>query len=63
WGHQVDTNQLWFRSITVSGYNAGGEAASVPAHGRVLLASGEVTVTDDGEAKLPADTTAWWIAD
>ena len=43
--------------------NTGGEAATVPAHGRVLLASGEVTVTDDGEAKLPADTTVWWIAD
>jgi alpha-glucosidase len=44
--------------------NTGGEAVTVPAYGRVLLTSGElsgeVTVTDDGEAKLPADTTVWW---
>ncbi|MGV9338114.1 glycoside hydrolase family 13 protein [Streptomyces sp. NPDC003688] len=32
---------------------------TVPSHGRVLLASGEVTV-DGAEATLPADTTVWW---
>ncbi|MYQ45749.1 DUF3459 domain-containing protein, partial [Streptomyces sp. SID4985] len=32
---------------------------TVPSHGRVLLASGEVTV-DGAEAVLPADTTVWW---
>ncbi|WP_458248883.1 zinc-binding dehydrogenase [Streptomyces sp. MAI_2237] len=36
WGHQVDTNQLWFRSITVSGYNAG---AFLPAHPQVVPAA------------------------
>ena len=51
------------RGAFVCTTNTGGEAVTVPAHGRVLLASGEVTVTDDGEAKLPADTTVWWIAD
>jgi NADPH2:quinone reductase len=29
WQHQVDTNQLWGRSVTVSGFNAG---AYLPAH-------------------------------
>jgi alpha-glucosidase len=33
---------------------------TVPAYGRVLLTSGEVTVTDEGEAKVPGDTTVWW---
>ncbi len=42
--------------------NTGGEAVTVPEYGRLLLASGEVTVTNDGEAKLPADTTVWWTA-
>ncbi|NGO09561.1 glycoside hydrolase family 13 protein [Streptomyces sp. HC44] len=42
--------------------NTGSDAVTVPAYGRVLLTSGEVTVTDDGEAKLPADTTVWWTA-
>ncbi|MGW8060979.1 glycoside hydrolase family 13 protein [Streptomyces ziwulingensis] len=39
--------------------NTTGESVAVPAHGRVLLASGEVTEAD-GEAKVPADTTVWW---
>jgi alpha-glucosidase len=39
--------------------NTGGESATVPAYGRVLVASDEVTIADD-EAKLPADTTVWW---
>ncbi|WP_338898659.1 glycoside hydrolase family 13 protein [Streptomyces sp. TG1A-60] len=37
------------------------EAVTIPAYGRVLVASGEVTVTED-EAKLPGDTTVWWTA-
>ncbi|MEV7346671.1 glycoside hydrolase family 13 protein [Streptomyces sp. NPDC093544] len=41
--------------------NTGTEAVTVPAYGRVLLASGEVTLSQDGgEAKLPADVTVWW---
>ncbi|MFI0544326.1 zinc-binding alcohol dehydrogenase family protein [Streptomyces sp. WSLK1-3] len=36
WGHQVDTNQLWFRSITVSGYSAG---AFLPTHPQVVPAA------------------------
>ncbi|AKZ55364.1 Alpha-glucosidase [Streptomyces ambofaciens ATCC 23877] len=39
--------------------NTTGESVTVPSHGRVLLASGEVTEAD-GEAKVPADTTVWW---
>ncbi|MFI2435675.1 glycoside hydrolase family 13 protein [Streptomyces sp. NPDC018693] len=39
--------------------NTTDESVRVPAYGRLLLASGEVAETD-GEAKLPADTTAWW---
>ncbi|MGW1022305.1 glycoside hydrolase family 13 protein [Streptomyces sp. NPDC002577] len=39
--------------------NTTGETVRVPAYGRVLLASGDVTVVD-GEAQLPADTTVWW---
>ncbi|MGW6525240.1 glycoside hydrolase family 13 protein [Streptomyces sp. NPDC054962] len=40
--------------------NATGESVTTPAYGRVLLASDEVTETDAGEAKLPADTTVWF---
>lgn len=40
--------------------NTGSDAVTVPAYGRVLLASGEVTVTDGGEAKVSGDTTVWW---
>lgn len=40
--------------------NTTGESVTTPAYGRVLLASGEVNETDDGEAKLPADTTVWF---
>ncbi|WP_329216574.1 glycoside hydrolase family 13 protein [Streptomyces sp. NBC_01485] len=40
--------------------NTTGESVTTPAHGRVLLASGEVAETDAGEAKLPADTTVWF---
>ena len=29
WEHQLDSNQLWLRSVTVSGFNAG---AYLPAH-------------------------------
>ncbi|ULR50161.1 alpha-amylase family glycosyl hydrolase [Streptomyces deccanensis] len=39
--------------------NTTSEAVRIPAYGRVLIASGELTVTDD-EAKLPGDTTVWW---
>jgi alpha-glucosidase len=39
--------------------NTSGESVTTSAYGRLLLASGEVTEAD-GEAKLPADTTAWW---
>ncbi|MFF0158222.1 glycoside hydrolase family 13 protein [Streptomyces sp. NPDC005263] len=39
--------------------HTGGESVTIPAYGRLLLASGEVAETD-GEAKLPADTTVWW---
>ncbi|MFE5188127.1 glycoside hydrolase family 13 protein [Streptomyces sp. NPDC056628] len=41
--------------------NTGTESVTIPAYGRLLLASGEVTETD-GEAKLPGDTTVWWTA-
>ncbi|MEE1766247.1 MULTISPECIES: glycoside hydrolase family 13 protein [unclassified Streptomyces] len=39
--------------------NTTSEAVRIPAYGRVLVASGELTVADD-EAKLPGDTTVWW---
>ncbi|MEU8690697.1 glycoside hydrolase family 13 protein [Streptomyces sp. NPDC048665] len=39
--------------------NTTGEAVTVPAYGRVLLASGEPVATD-GEATVPADTTVWF---
>ncbi|MEU3423461.1 alpha-amylase family glycosyl hydrolase [Streptomyces murinus] len=41
--------------------NTTGESVTIPAYGRVLLASGEVAETG-GEAKVPADTTVWWTA-
>ncbi|MGW4729651.1 glycoside hydrolase family 13 protein [Streptomyces shenzhenensis] len=39
--------------------NTTGEPVTIPAYGRVLLASGEVPEAD-GEARVPADTTVWW---
>ncbi|MDT0461537.1 glycoside hydrolase family 13 protein [Streptomyces gibsoniae] len=39
--------------------NTTGEAVTVPLHGRVLVASGEVTWAN-GESTVPADTTVWW---
>ncbi|MFE9890048.1 glycoside hydrolase family 13 protein [Streptomyces scopuliridis] len=39
--------------------NTTGTAVRIPAHGRVLVASGPVAV-DGAEAELPADTTVWW---
>ena len=42
--------------------NTGGRAVTVPVYGRLLVASGEVSVPEGGEAKLPADTTVWWAA-
>ncbi|MEU3552760.1 glycoside hydrolase family 13 protein [Streptomyces fragilis] len=39
--------------------NTTGQAVPLAAPGRLLTASGEVAVTD-GEALVPADTTAWW---
>jgi alpha-glucosidase len=39
--------------------NTTGEAVTVPAYGRVLLASGE-PVAAEGGATLPADTTVWF---
>ncbi|MEU9138321.1 glycoside hydrolase family 13 protein [Streptomyces sp. NPDC048404] len=42
--------------------NTGNKAVTVPAYGRVLVSSGEVTLSKDGQAQLPADTTVWWAA-
>ncbi|WP_371580805.1 glycoside hydrolase family 13 protein [Streptomyces sp. NBC_01314] len=39
--------------------NTTGETVTIPAYGRVLLASGELTTAED-ETKLPGDTTVWW---
>ncbi|MET9828732.1 glycoside hydrolase family 13 protein [Streptomyces sp. NPDC006385] len=39
--------------------NTSGESVTLPAYGRVLLTSGEITEAD-GEAKVPSDTTVWW---
>ncbi|WEH18595.1 glycoside hydrolase family 13 protein [Streptomyces sp. VNUA24] len=47
------------RGDFVCAANTTGEAVTIPAYGRVLLASAEVAVAGD-EAKLPADTTVWW---
>jgi NADPH2:quinone reductase len=33
WGHQIDSNQLWLRSIAVSGFNSG---AYLPAHPQLV---------------------------
>ena len=33
WGHQVDSNQLWLRSIAVSGFSSG---AYLPAHPQLV---------------------------
>jgi alpha-glucosidase len=45
--------------------NTTGAPVEVPAPGRVLLSSGteEITVTGDGTAVLPADSTVWWTTD
>ena len=40
--------------------NTTGEPVRIPAYGDILVTNGEVTVAD-GEAKLPGDTTVWWI--
>ncbi|MFF8531137.1 glycoside hydrolase family 13 protein [Streptomyces sp. NPDC015532] len=42
--------------------NTGNKVVTVPAYGRVLVSSGEVTLSKDGQAQLPADTTVWWAA-
>lgn len=47
------------RGDFVCAANTTSQSATIPAYGRVLLASGEVTVAED-EAKLPGDTTVWW---
>ncbi|KND43739.1 MULTISPECIES: glycoside hydrolase family 13 protein [Streptomyces] len=47
------------RGDFVCAANTTGEAVTIPAYGRLLLASAEVTVAED-EAKLPGDTTVWW---
>ncbi|MGJ6969958.1 quinone oxidoreductase family protein [Streptosporangium sp. G11] len=54
WGHEVDTNQLWFRSITVSGYNAG---AFLPAHPQAVPAAlaSAVEATAAGLAQIDVD--------
>ncbi|MGW0605576.1 glycoside hydrolase family 13 protein [Streptomyces sp. NPDC002644] len=39
--------------------NTTGEAVTFAAPGALLMASGDITVTD-GQARVPADTTAWW---
>ncbi len=51
------------RGAFVCTANTASEAVTFGAYGRVLLASGEVPVSDDGETRLPADATVWWIAD
>jgi alpha-glucosidase len=50
------------RGLFVCVANTTGEAVRVPAYGRVLVSSGEVTIAGD-ESKLPADTTVWWVGD
>jgi NADPH2:quinone reductase len=40
--HQIDSNQLWLRSITVSGFNAG---AYLPAHPHVVRPALEAALT------------------
>ncbi|WP_405678434.1 glycoside hydrolase family 13 protein [Streptomyces sp. NBC_01511] len=41
--------------------NTTGAPVRIPVRGRVLLASGPFTESDEGsEAELPADTTVWW---
>ncbi|MFC1408180.1 zinc-binding alcohol dehydrogenase family protein [Streptacidiphilus sp. N1-12] len=54
WGHQVDTNQLWFRSITVSGYNAG---AFLPTHPEFVPAAlaAAIEATAAGLAETDVD--------
>ncbi|MFE0348331.1 glycoside hydrolase family 13 protein [Streptomyces griseoluteus] len=39
--------------------NTTGEPVTVPAYGRVLLASGEISESAAG-TEVPADTTVWW---
>ncbi|GAA3236887.1 hypothetical protein GCM10020256_55970 [Streptomyces thermocoprophilus] len=41
--------------------NTTGEPVTVPAYGRVLLASGDVRQSGD-DTKVPADTTVWFSA-
>lgn len=54
------TGVLTFRrGDFVCAANTTSEAVTIPAYGRILLASGEVTIAED-EAKLPGDTTVWW---
>ncbi|MFJ9346251.1 glycoside hydrolase family 13 protein [Streptomyces sp. NPDC101237] len=59
WLRAADGVLAFRRGEFVCVANTGGESVTIPAYGRVLLASGEITEAD-GEAKLPADTTVWW---
>jgi alpha-glucosidase len=40
--------------------NTTGRPVRLPAPGRLLLASAELSLAGNGEIVLPADTTAWW---
>jgi NADPH2:quinone reductase len=42
WGHQVDTNQLWLRSIAVCGFSSG---AYLPAHRHLVRPALEAALT------------------
>lgn len=42
--------------------NTTAETVTVPARGKVLLASGELAVSEGGELTVPADTTVWTTA-
>jgi NADPH2:quinone reductase len=54
WAHQIDSNQLWLGSITVSGFNAG---AYLPAHPDVVGPALEaaLTVVSAGRADTEID--------
>lgn len=61
WAHLEDSDTVvTFRNgpvLVVA--NLGAHPVALPAGAVVLLASGELTVADDGAAAVPQDTTAW----
>ena len=64
WLDGTPTGVLGFRRGTPGGVfactaNTADQAVRITAPGRLLLASGPVTVVE-GELLLPADTTVWW---